>query len=98
MIRVILPGQLSILANVGREIELQLQGPVTIAALLDSLEAQHPSLRGTIRNQLTQERRPFIRFFVAGEDLSLEEPSYPLPPEVATGKIPFRVVGAMAGG
>jgi molybdopterin synthase sulfur carrier subunit len=98
MIRVILPMQLSTLANVGREIELQVDGPATIASVLEVLEAQHPSLRGTIRDQVTLQRRPFIRFFVGGEDLSQEPQSMMLPDMVASGSLPFRVVGAMAGG
>ncbi len=98
MIRVIIPMQLCTLANVGRELQIQLEGPPTIAAVLDALETQHPSLRGTIRDQVTLQRRPFIRFFVAGEDLSLEPQSTPLPEKVVSGDLPFRVVGAMAGG
>jgi molybdopterin synthase sulfur carrier subunit len=98
MIRLILPMQLCTLANVGREIELNLDGPATIASVLEVLEAQYPSLRGTIRDQVTLQRRPFIRFFVGREDLSLEAPSRPLPEEVLSGKLPLRVVGAMAGG
>jgi len=98
MIRLVLPLQLSTLARVGREIELQVDGPVTISAILDTLEAQHPMLRGTIRDQMTLERRPFIRYFVGGEDLSLDLPTDPLPEEVTSGKLPIRVVGAMAGG
>ena len=98
MIRVVLPAQLCTLANVGREIELQVESPATIAAVLDALEAQYPSLRGTLRDQLTLQRRPFIRFFVGREDLSQDAQTTPLPVEVASGKMPFRVVGAMAGG
>lgn len=98
MIRVLLPIQLSALANVGREVELQVEGPVSIATVLDALEAQHPMLRGTIRDQVTLQRRPFIRFFASGEDLSQEASGSPLPEEVISGKKPLRVVGAMAGG
>ncbi len=98
MIRVILPSQLCTLANVGREIELQVQGPATIAAVLETLEAQHPGLRGTIRDQVSLQRRPFIRFFVGGEDLSMEPQTILLPAEVVSGHRPLRVVGAMAGG
>ena len=98
MIRVRLPMQLCTLAGVGREIEVQVDEPVSITAALDALEAQYPMLRGTIRDQLTLERRPFIRFFVGGEDFSLDKPTDPLPEEVATGKLVLRVVGAMAGG
>ncbi len=98
MIRVVLPAQLSTLAQVGREIELQVENPLTIGGVLDALEAQHPTLRGTIRDQVTLQRRPFIRYFVGREDLSQGELMTPLPPEVSSGLIPFRVVGAMAGG
>ncbi len=98
MIRLILPVQLSTLANVRREIELQVESPATVAAVLEALETQHPMLRGTIRDQVTLQRRPFIRFFVGGEDISLSAQSAPLPDEVASGKLPLRVVGAMAGG
>ncbi len=98
MIRLVLPMQLSTLAGVSREIELHVDGPISVAAILDTLEAQHPSLRGTIRDQSTLERRPFIRYFVGGEDLSLDPPTNPLPEEVVSGKVPIRVVGAMAGG
>ncbi len=98
MIHLILPAQLSTLANVGRQVELQVEGEMTIAAVLEVLEAQYPSLRGTIRDQVTHTRRPFIRFFVGGEDLSLEPQTIRLPAEVVSGKVPFRVVGAMAGG
>ena len=98
MIRVLLPMQLCTLANVGREVELQVEGPASIATVLDALEAQHPMLRGTIRDQVTLQRRPFIRFFASGEDFSQEAPDSPLPQEVISGKQPLRVVGAMAGG
>lgn len=98
MIRVVLPMQLCNLANVGREVELQIEGPVTISAVLDALEFNYPVLRGTIRDQVTFQRRPFIRYFAHGEDLSLEPITSPLPEEVASGKEPFRVIGAMAGG
>ena len=98
MIRVLLPMQLCTLANVGREVLLQVEGDASIANVLDALEARHPMLRGTIRDQITLQRRPFIRFFAGGEDLSQEAPTSPLPEEVATGKEPLRVVGAMVGG
>jgi molybdopterin synthase sulfur carrier subunit len=98
MIHVILPMQLCALANVGREVELQVDEPATIASVLDVLEIQFPMLRGTIRDQITLQRRPFIRFFVGGEDLSLDPPTDPLPMEVMTGEKPLRVIGAMAGG
>jgi molybdopterin synthase sulfur carrier subunit len=98
MIRVVLPTHLRRLANVNREIELQVEGPSTIASVLDALEAQYPMLRGTIRDHGTKQRRPFIRFFACGEDLSHEPPDAPLPNEVATGSEPLRVIGALAGG
>jgi hypothetical protein len=98
MIRVVLPTHLWRLANTSREIELQVEEPATIGAVLDALEAMYPMLRGTIRDHVTKERRPFIRFFACGEDLSLESPDSPLPADVAAGKEPLRIVGAMAGG
>ena len=98
MIRVQLPLQLCDLAKISREIELQVVGVVTIDAVLDSLEIRYPMLRGTIRDQITKQRRPFIRFFACGEDLSLDPSTTPLPEAVAAGKEPIRVVGAMAGG
>jgi len=98
MIRVVLPYHLRTLAGVGREVELQIDGPVTQRALLDSLEARYPMLRGTIRDHVTLQRRGFIRFFAVGRDLSHEPPDAPLPVEVATGAAPFMVVGAIAGG
>lgn len=98
MIVVVLPVQLCSLANVGRQIQLHMDGPATIAMVLDTLEAQFPMLRGTIRDQVTLQRRPFIRFFAGGEDLSQDPPSNPLPEAVVMGKMPLRVVGAMAGG
>ena len=98
MIRVVLPHHLRTLASVGKEIELSVQGPATQRSLLDALEAQYPMLRGTIRDHVTQQRRPFIRFFACGQDLSHEPPGALLPDTVATGAEPFLVVGAMAGG
>jgi molybdopterin synthase sulfur carrier subunit len=98
MIRVVLPHHLRTLAHVGKEIELHVDGPKTLGKVLDALEAQYPVLRGTIRDHLTQQRRPFIRFFASGEDLSLAPADTPLPNAVATGVIPFLIVGAMAGG
>ncbi len=98
MIRVILPTHLRRLANVDREVELEVDGLVTIATVLDALEAQYPMLRGTIRDHVTQERRAFIRFFACKEDWSLEPQDAPLPEAVATGAEPLWVVGAMAGG
>lgn len=98
MIRVVLPLQLCNLANVGHEVELQVEGPATLSAILDTLETRYPMLRGTIRDQVTLQRRPFIRFFACGEDLSQEPATNLLPEEVVSGKVPLRVVGAMAGG
>jgi hypothetical protein len=98
MIRVVLPHHLRTLAHAGREIELQVNSPATLSSVLDALEARYPMLRGTIRDHVTQQRRPFIRYFACGEDLSLEPPDAPLPEAVASGKEPLRVVGAMAGG
>jgi len=98
MIRVVLPHHLRTLARVSREIELQVEGPITLGAILDALEAQYPMLRGTIRDHATKQRRPFLRFFACGQDLSHEPPDAPLPDEVALGTEPFLVVGAVAGG
>ena len=98
MIRVVLPTHLSRLAGANREVELQARESPTLGAVLDALEAQYPMLRGTIRDHVTKERRPFIRFFVCGEDWSHESPGSLLPEAVAMGAEPVRVVGAMAGG
>lgn len=98
MIRVLLPTHLQRLANTGREVELDVGTPVTPRAILDALEARYPMLRGTIRDQVTQERRAFIRFFACGEDFSLASPDAPLPEPVANGTERFMIVGAMAGG
>ena len=98
MIRVVLPHHLRTLARVSREIEIQVEGPTTLGAILDALEAQYPMLRGTIRDHTTKQRRPFLRFFACGQDLSHEPPDAPLPDAVALGAEPFLVVGAVAGG
>jgi sulfur-carrier protein len=98
MIRVILPPHLRTLSRVGTEVKIDLQGPVTQRAILDVLEARYPMLTGTIRDHITQERRPFLRFFACEEDLSHESPDAPLPEEVASGAEPFLIVGAIAGG
>jgi hypothetical protein len=98
MIRVVLPHHLRTLAHVDKEVELHIEGPTTLGTVLTALEAQYPVLRGTIRDYLTQQRRPFIRFFASGQDLSLEQMNAPLPSAVATGAVPFLIVGAMAGG
>lgn len=98
MIRVVLPTHLRRLAQVDGEVEIQVDGLVTQATVLDALEARHPVLRGTIRDHGSLRRRPFVRFFACEEDLSHEPADAPLPDEVATGREPFVVVGAMAGG
>jgi hypothetical protein len=98
MIRVVLPAHLRTLAQVEDEITLAVVGPVTQRSVLDALEASFPTLRGTIRDYTTQQRRPFIRFFGCSEDLSHELPDAPLPEKVADGSEPFLVVGAIAGG
>jgi len=98
MIRVVLPAHLRTLARVPGDVELEVEGRVTLRAVLDTLEARYPMLRGTIRDHVTQERRPFLRFFACEEDLSLEPPDAPLPDEVASGKEPLFIIGAIAGG
>jgi hypothetical protein len=98
MIRVVLPAHLRKLARVGREVEIAVEGPVTQRTILDALEAAYPMLRGTIRDQVTHKRRPFVRFFACEQDLSNDPWDVPLPDAVATGAEPFLVVGAMAGG
>jgi hypothetical protein len=98
MIRVILPYHLRNLAQVTGEVQLEVDAPVTQRSILDALEARYPTLRGTIRDQVTSQRRPFIRFFVAEQDHSHESPDAPLPDAVASGAEPFFVVGAIAGG
>jgi sulfur-carrier protein len=98
MIRVILPAHLRTLARVDGEVKIDVEGPATVQAVLDALEAAYPMLRGTIRDQVTQQRRAFLRFFACEEDLSHEPPDAPLPQAVATGAEPLLVVGAMAGG
>ncbi len=98
MIRVMLPQHLRTLAHVGSEVTLQVEGPITQRSVLDALETRYPMLRGTIRDQVTQQRRPFLRFFACEEDLSHESPDATLPDAVASGKEPFIVIGAIAGG
>ena len=98
MIRIVLPTHLRKLARVDGEVTLDVGRPVTQRAILDALEARYPMLRGTIRDQVTQRRRPFVRFFACEQDLSHEPPDAPLPEAVTTGREPFLVVGAMAGG
>jgi hypothetical protein len=97
-IRVVIPHHLRNLARTGKEIALPVAGPVTQQAVLDALEEQYPMLKGTIRDHKTKKRRAFIRFFACEQDLSHEAPDAPLPPEVLSGKEPFLIVGAMAGG
>ena len=98
MIRVMLPAHLRALARVKGEVELEVEGPPTQQSVLDTLEAQYPTLRGTIRDHVTHQRRPFIRFFACEEDLSHEPPDAPLPDAVTTGAEPLMIVGAIAGG
>ena len=98
MIRVILPPHLRTLSRVDGEIELELNGAVTQRSVLDSVEAKYPMLRGTIRDHVTQARRPMVRFFACGEDLSHESPDFPLPDAISTGSEPFLIIGAIAGG
>ena len=98
MIRVVLPAHLRTLAQVDREVELDVVDPPTQRSVIDALEARYPALHGTIRDPVTQRRRAFVRFFACEDDLSHESPDAPLPEAVATGAEPFFVVGAMAGG
>ena len=97
-IRVVLPQHLRTLAHVGAEMQLEVVSPVTQRSVLDALEARYPMLRGTIRDHVTQQRRAFLRFFACEEDLSHELPDTPLPEAVASGKEPFLIIGAIAGG
>ena len=97
-IRVILPPHLRTLAHVGAEVTLEVQGPVTQRSVLDALEARYPMLRGAIRDHVSNERRAFLRFFACEQDLSHESPDALLPEAVASGKEPFIVIGAIAGG
>jgi len=98
MIRVVLPAHLRTLAHVDGEVKLDVDSQATQRSVLDALEARYPMLRGTIRDQVTHQRRAFLRFFACGQDLTHEPPDAPLPDAVATGAEPFLVVGAMAGG
>jgi sulfur-carrier protein len=98
MIRIILPAHLRILAQINGEVTVEVEGVATQRSVLDALEARYPMLRGTIRDQVTQQRRPFVRFFACEEDLSHESPDAPLPDAVATGAEPFLLMGAIAGG
>jgi len=98
LIRVVLPAHLRTLAKVSGEVQLEVASPVTQSSVLDALEAGYPALRGTIRDHVTQQRRPFVRFFACEEDLSHEPPDVPLPEAVVSGTEPFLIVGAIAGG
>jgi hypothetical protein len=98
VIRVTLPYHLRTLAKVDDEVQLEVEGQVTLGSVLDALEARYPMLRGTIRDHVSGQRRPFLRFFACGEDLSHEAPDAPLPEAVATGAEPLLVIGAIAGG
>ena len=98
MIRVILPAHLRILAKVGGEVQLEVEGRATVGSVLDALEARYPMLSGTLRDHVTQKRRPFVRFFACSEDLSHEPPDAPLPDAVASGTEPVLIIGAIAGG
>ncbi len=98
MIRVVIPQHLRTLARVNGEVELAVDGPVTQGSVLNALEAKYPMLCGTIRDHVTQKRRPFVRFFACAEDLSHEPPDAPLPETVAKGAEPYLIIGAIAGG
>ncbi|HKO04015.1 MAG TPA: MoaD/ThiS family protein [Candidatus Acidoferrales bacterium] len=98
MIVVVLPAHLRTLARVQGDVELDVAAPVTVRSVLDALEARYPMLRGTIRDHVTLQRRPFLRFFACEEDLSLEPPDTPLPEVIVSGKEPFFIIGAIAGG
>lgn len=98
MIRVMLPAHLRTLAKVGPEVQLEIEGAITQRSVLDALEAKYPMLCGTIRDQTTKQRRAFLRFFACEQDLSHESPDTALPGEVVSGKEPFLIIGAIAGG
>ena len=98
MVRVMLPYHLRVLASVGSEVQLEIPAPVTQRTILDALEAHYPMLRGTVRDHVSQKRRPLVRFFACEEDLSHDPPDKPLPDAVASGKEPFFIIGAIAGG
>src|SRR5579864_8398396 len=97
MIRVALPYHLRNLAHVGNEVTLEIEGAVTQRSILDALEARYPMLQGAVRDHVTQQRRPFLRFFACEEDLTHQSPDAPLPEDVASGKEPFLIIGAIAG-
>jgi len=98
MVRVVLPYHLQNLAKVGREVQLEVPRPVSVASVIGALEAAYPVLKGTIRDHGTLKRRAFLRFFASGEDISLEPPEQPLPETIAAGTEPLLVIGAIAGG
>jgi len=98
MIRVVLPPHLRVLAHIQGEVELDVKGEATQRSVLNALEERYPMLRGTIRDQVTQKRRALLRFYACQQDLSNESPDTPLPKEIVTGKEPFLVIGAIAGG
>jgi molybdopterin synthase sulfur carrier subunit len=98
MIRVVMPAHLRTLAGVRGDVTVEVEGEVTRRAILDALETKHPMLRGTIREHVSGERRPFLRFFACGEDVTHNSPDAPLPPEIASGKEEFYIIGAIAGG
>lgn len=98
MIKVVLPYHLRNLARVEGDVEIEVEGPITIRSALDALEAQYPMLRGTIRDHVTGKRRDFLRYFACGQDMSLEPADTPLPEEVVSGAEPFIVLGSIAGG
>jgi len=98
MVRVVLPYHLRNLAQVGQEVHVEAGSPVSVTTILDAVESRYPMLKGTIRDHVTRQRRPFLRFFACGEDLSMDDPEIELPGSVANGEEPFLVVGAIAGG
>lgn len=98
MIRVVLPTPLRTLAQVGREVQVEIRGQPTLESVLDAIETDYPMLRGTLRDHVTHKRRPFVRFFACQQDMSHDAPDTPLPPAVVAGAEPFLVIGAMAGG
>jgi hypothetical protein len=98
MIRVVMPAHLRTLAHVDREVNVEVDGPVTTRSILDALEAKYPMLRGTVREHVTLKRRPLVRFFACEEDISQDDPDMVLPEAIASGKEPFFIIGAIAGG
>jgi len=98
MIRVILPAHLRTLARIDDELKIDVNAPVTQRSILDAIEKRYPMLRGTIRDHVTKQRRPFLRFFACEEDLSHDSPDAPLPDAIASGAEPFFIIGAIAGG